>query len=151
LDAPIKYNVDVDPYGMIVANLSRPRPVKFIIADGMALPMTKRSIDMLVMFATFQHIPEPVGLLSRLSEFVADDGLICLMCEPIGHVHRDTMPAEYLGELRKGVNEQSFALWEYQQMFDGAQLQVVAAQIDVGSAKFALRPKRHRGDQTPQG
>ena len=64
------------------------------------------------------------------------------MCEPTGHVHRDTLPEEYLGEIRKGVNEQSFALCEYQQMFDAANLDVVAAQIDVGSAKFALRPRK---------
>jgi hypothetical protein len=49
---------------------------------------------------------------------------------------------DYLQEIRKGVNEQSFELWEYQQMFEAAKLDVVAAQIDVGSIKFALRPRR---------
>jgi SAM-dependent methyltransferase len=142
LDAPQRYNVDVDPFGMIVGNLireGRNSTVKFIIADGMALPMRPKSIDMLMMFATFHHFPDPIGLLSGLSEFVRDDGLICLMCEPIGHVHADTLPEEYLREIRKGVNEQSFELWEYHQMFDAAGLHVVSAQIDVGSAKFALR------------
>lgn len=144
-DAPRKFNVDIDPYGMIIGNMVRQdsgSSVEFIVADGMALPMASKSVDMLVMFATFHHFPDPIGLLSRLSEFVADDGLICLMCEPIGHVHRDTLPEEYLGEIRKGVNEQSFALWEYKQMFDKADLRVAAAQIDVGSAKIALRPRR---------
>lgn len=144
-DAPQKYNVDIDPFGMIIGNLVREggdSSVKFIVADGMALPMPPRSVDMLVMFATYHHFPDPIGLLSRLSDFVTDDGLLCLMCEPIGHVHRDTLPEEYLGEIRKGVNEQSFALWEYQQMFDASKLDVVAAQIDVGSAKFALRPRK---------
>ncbi len=144
-DAPHKYNVDVDAYGMIVGKLMREGSdsgVTFIVADGMALPMLPRSIDMIVLFATFHHFPDPIGLLSRLREFVADDGLICLMCEPIGHVHADSIPGEYLEEIRKGVNEQSFQLWEYEQMFDAAGLDIVAAQIDIGSAKFALRPQR---------
>ena len=147
LDALQKYNVDVDPFGMIVGNLVREggnSTVKFIIADGMALPMRPKSIDMLVMFATFHHFPDPIGLLSGLSDFVHGDGLICLMCEPIGHVHGDTLPEEYIREIRKGVNEQSFELWEYQQIFDAAGLHVVTAQIDVGSAKFALRCKAAR-------
>jgi hypothetical protein len=145
VDAPSKRNVDIDPYGMIMGNLVREggdSTVEFVVADGMALPVRARSIDMLVLFATFHHFPDPIGLLKRLSDFVADDGLICLLCEPIGHVHRDTLPDEYLKEIRRGVNEQSFELWEYQQMFTAANLDTVVAQIDVGSAKFALRPRR---------
>lgn len=144
-DAPFKYNIDFDAYGMIVGNLARAdrdSTVTFIVADGMDLPMRPRSIDMIVLFATFHHFPDPIGLLSRLSDFVADDGLICLMCEPIGHMHPDTVTQEFLDEIRRGVNEQSFDLWEYQQMFDAAKLDVVAAQIDIGSAKIALRPRR---------
>jgi len=145
VDAQHKHNIDIDPYGMIIGNLIRgggDSTVRFVVADGMSLPMRPRSIDMLVLFATFHHFPDPIGLLSRLSDFVADDGLICLLCEPIGHVHCDTLPDEYLTEIRRGVNEQSFQLWEYQQMFTAANLDTIAAQIDVGSAKFALRPRR---------
>ena len=112
--APKRVNVDIDPFGMLVGNLLREGEgtgVGFVIADGMALPMRPKSIEMLVMFATFHHFPDPVGLLARLSEFVADDGLICLMCEPLGHVRADNLPDEYLEEIRKGVNEQSFELW----------------------------------------
>lgn len=143
--APHKLNIDIDPYGMIIGNLTREGSesnVRFVVADGMALPMRPRSIDMLVLFATFHHFADPIQLLSRLSDFVADDGLICLLCEPIGHMHIETLSAEYLQEIRRGVNEQSFQLWEYQQMFSGANLDTIAAQIDVGSAKFALRPRR---------
>jgi len=140
-----RFNVDIDPFGMIVGSLLREGEgagVRFVIADGMALPMAPRSIDMLVMFATFHHFPDPVGLLTRLSDFVTEEGLICLMCEPMGHVRADSIPEDYLQEIRKGVNEQSFQLWEYQQMFDAARLDIVAAQIDIGSVKFALRPQR---------
>ena len=141
-DAPHKYNFDIDAYGMIVGKLIREGSgIEFIVADGMALPMPPRSIDMIVLFATFHHFPDPIGLLKHLRDFVTDDGLICLMCEPLGHVHLDTIDKGYLEELRRGVNEQSFELWEYQQMFDAAGLDVVAVQIDVGSIKLALRPR----------
>lgn len=145
VEAAHRFNVDVDPFGMIIGKLRHgPADSKlhYVVADGMALPFPPRSIDMLMMFATFHHFPDPIGLLSRLADFVTDDGLICVMCEPTGHPHADTVEAEYVAELRRGVNEQSFALWEYQQMFDAAGLDVVAAQIDVGSAKVALRPRR---------
>ncbi len=145
LAAPRKYNIDIDPHGMIVGNLGRQgnvRDISYIVADGMNLPMRVRSIDMLVMFATFHHFPAPIALLSQLSEFVADDGLICLMCEPLGHVRHDSMPDDFRAEIARGVNEQSFALWEYKQMFDAANLDVVTAQIDMGSVKVALRPRR---------
>ncbi len=145
VEAPERINVDVDPFGMIMGKLrhgSSQPTLHYVIADGMALPFAPRSIDLLMMFATFHHFPDPIGLLARLAEFVADDGLICLMSEPIGHPHADYVDAGYVAELRRGVNEQSFALWEYQQMFDAAGLDVVAAQIDIGSAKIALRPRR---------
>lgn len=91
------------------------------------------------MFATFHHFPDPVGLLKSLSKYISESGLICLMCEPLGHVHRATMPKEFEEELLKGVNEQSFELWEYQQMFEQAGLEVVECQVDLGSLKVALR------------
>lgn len=145
MQAPYRFNVDVDPFGMIVGKLMHgpnDSELNYVVADGMALPFPPRSIDILMMFATFHHFPDPVGLLSRLKDFVADDGLICLLCEPLGHPHADTVEVEYVAELRRGVNEQSFTLWEYKQMFDAVALDVVTAQIDVGSAKFALRPRR---------
>ncbi len=46
----------------------------------------------------------------------------------------DHSPVEFDLEIGK--------LWEYQQMFTAANLDTIAAQIDVGSAKFALRPRR---------
>jgi len=49
------------------------------------------------------------------------------------------MPKEFEEELLKGVNEQSFELWEYQQMFEQAGLEVVECQVDLGSLKVALR------------
>jgi len=137
-------NFDVDAYGMIIgkhiSNIHG-RDVDYVIADGMNLPLKFDWADVIVMFATFHHFPEPVELLKGLSKHISRDRLICLMCEPLGHVHRDTMPGEFKEELLKGVNEQSFELWEYRQMFDQAGLEVVDCQVDSGSLKVALRRK----------
>ena len=135
-------NFDVDAYGMIIgnhiSNVHR-RRVDYVIADGMNLPLKFDWADVIVMFATFHHFPDPVGLLKSLSKYISENGLICLMWEPLGHVHRATMPKEFEEELLKGVNEQSFELWEYQQMFEQAGLEVVECQVDLGSLKVALR------------
>lgn len=147
LSAAEKINVDIDAYGMLVGNMIRNTPgrnITFLVADGMNLPLQPNWADMIVMFATFHHFPDPIGLLKHLAEFLAPEGLICLMSEPIGHVHKDTQPADYLRELLKGVNEQSFALWEYAQMFKSAGLEVADCRIDVGSLKIALRRPRPR-------
>jgi SAM-dependent methyltransferase len=142
VQAAEKINVDIDPYGMILGSLRRQnieRQVRFVVADGMNLPFRARSVDVIAMFATFHHFPDPTGLLRHLAQFVVDDGLICLMCEPIGHVHRDTQSESFVGELLRGVNEQSFELWEYAQMFSAAGLEIADCRLDVGSLKVALR------------
>lgn len=145
IDAARRINFDVDPYGMIIGSLISRKSnsgVQYVVADGMDLPLQPGWADVIVMFATFHHFPDPIGLLRHLATLVSTDGLICLMCEPIGHVHRTTMPIEFEQEILKGVNEQSFELWEYAQMFASADLEVVDCQIDIGSIKVALRPMR---------
>jgi len=143
IKASVRINIDVDPYGMIIGHTLRKGKqgdIVYIVADGMNLPLERGSADIICMFATFHHFPDPTGLLKYLAQFVAPDGLIALLCEPIGHVHRDSLPTEFLNEIEKGVNEQSFEFWEYAQMFEAAGLEVAACQIDVGSLKVALRP-----------
>jgi SAM-dependent methyltransferase len=137
-------NVDIDPFGMIIGNIRDTKSstgVTYLVSDAMNLPFADRSIDVFAMFATFHHFPDPVGLLRHLSKKLTHGGLIALLCEPIGHVWRSAIPDVYRDELLKGVNEQSFALWEYAQMFDAAGLYVVEAQVDLGSLKVALKTK----------
>lgn len=127
---------------MIVGNMLRRGTndnLVYIVSDGMNLPLERGWADIICMFATFHHFPDPIGLLKHLAQCVAPDGLIALLCEPIGHVHRDSLPVEFLHEIQKGVNEQSFEFWEYAQMFESAGLEVLACQVDVGSLKVALR------------
>jgi len=139
-----RFNIDIDPYGMAVGhNLIQPRNtgVQFIVADGYQLPFAKHSLDMIALFATFHHFPDPIGLLRQLKQHLRRGGLLCLMCEPIGHVDRHNMDSGYREELLKGVNEQSFMLWEYSWMIDQAGYEVVDAQVDIGSLKIAIKPR----------
>ena len=144
-DAAEKINIDIDTYGMLLGKLVRRNSdsnVTYVVADGMNLPLQPQWADMIMLFAAFHHFPDPLGFLRHLAKFLTKDGLLCLMCEPIGHVHRDTQPEGFRNELINGVNEQSFELWEYAQMFDGAGLEVIDCQVDVGSLKVALRRKQ---------
>jgi SAM-dependent methyltransferase len=135
-----KFNVDVDVFGLIFGTLRNVHPsVQSVAADGMNLPFPTGSLDVIVTFATFHHFPDPIGLLKHLRTKLSPGGLICLLCEPVGQVYRDGAPREFIEELKRDVYEQSFALWEYAEMFRQANLEIADVRVDVGSLKVALR------------
>ncbi len=134
-------NLDVDLHGLMARNIVKNDNVVSIVANGMDIPFQDRAIDAIVMFATFHHFPDPVLLLRRLGGKVKSGGLICLMCEPIGHVTAAHNYTAYVEELEKGVNEQSFEIWEYVAMIKAAGLVIVDAVFDRGAAMIAARPK----------
>lgn len=138
-----RFCVDIDPYGVAVGHhLIQPRNagVQFVVADGLQLPFGRRSLDLVALFASFHHFPDPIALLRHLRSLLRPSGLVCLLCEPVGHVERSTLDPTFRHELEKGVNEQSFALWEYAWMAKQAGYRVVEAQVDLGSLKLALQP-----------
>jgi SAM-dependent methyltransferase len=138
-----KFNVDVDIFGLIFGTLRNVhQSVQSVAADGMKLPFPDGAIDVIVTFATFHHFPDPIGLLKHLRTKLSPTGLICLLCEPVGQVYRDGAPREFIEELKRGVYEQSFALWEYAEMFRQADLEIADVRVDVGSLKVALRVGR---------
>src|SRR5262245_56080996 len=135
-----KFNVDVDIFGLFFGSLRRPYGgVTSVAADGMNLPFADGYLDAIVLFATFHHFADPIGLLKHLKTKLAPGGIIFLLCEPVGHVYRDTAPRDFIEELKRGVNEQSFALWEYDEMFRRAGLDLARIHVDAGSLKAALR------------
>lgn len=134
-------NLDVDLHGLMARNIVKNDNIVSIVANGMDIPFQDRAIDAIVMFATFHHFPDPVLLLRRLGGKVKSGGLICLMCEPIGHVTAAHNYTAYVEELEKGVNEQSFEIWEYVAMIKAAGLVIVDAVFDRGAAMIAARPK----------
>ena len=135
-----RWNLDVDAHGLMARNIVGSDQIKSVVADGSDLPFADGYLDVIVMFATFHHFPEPVGLLRHLAKKVNRDGLVCLMCEPIGHVTVNHDYPDYIHELEMGVNEQSFEVWEYIAMLEAAGMQIVDAKFDRGSAKIAARP-----------
>ncbi|WP_278069808.1 class I SAM-dependent methyltransferase [Brevundimonas sanguinis] len=146
LDYINRINFDVDPYGLMIGKYANANhvtvggsyPVDFVLADGLNLPIKDGWADVICVFSAFHHFPDPVELLRHFETKLSENGLILLMCEPVGHVHRNGIDDGYLAELCKGVNEQSFALWEYDQIFEKSHLKVYRSQQDAGSLKVAL-------------
>lgn len=146
LDFTNRINFDVDPYGLMIGKHANANhvavggsyPVDFVLADGLNLPINDGWADVICVFSAFHHFPDPTELLRHFETKLSENGLILLMCEPVGHVHRSGIDDGYLAELRKGVNEQSFALWEYDQIFEKSHLAVYRSQLDSGSLKVAL-------------
>lgn len=73
------------------------------------------------------------------------DGRLFLLCEPIGHVFRESVWDGYLRELQLGAYEQSFLEWEYAQLLEEGGFTVIDGMLDVGSAKIiaVTRPVGH--------
>jgi SAM-dependent methyltransferase len=109
----------------------------FMSCDGAQLPFADASLDGIVLFAAFHHFDDPRALLAELRRVIVDEGFIYIAndcCAP------DPSGADYLAELRRGINEQMFTLPEYQQLFAGAGLEVVRARVDVHDLKvFAAK------------
>jgi SAM-dependent methyltransferase len=141
-----RYNLDIDPLSLISHTLllkpGAPQAAAFanIMGNAMALPFADGSLDAIVMFATFHHFPDPQRLLAHLRTKIRPDGIVALLCEPMGHIFADDIPEDFLHELKLGAYEQSFELWEYACFFREAGFSVVDAVVDHGSVKVALRP-----------
>jgi hypothetical protein len=132
-------NVDVDFHGLMARNIVKMDRIFSVVGDGMNIPIRERSVDAIVLFATFHHFPDPVQLLSRLKRKLRPGGLICLMCEPIGHVASHHNYTAYVEELEKGVYEQSFEIWEYEAFIKSAGLTIAEAVFDRGAAMIAAK------------
>ena len=142
LPGATRYNLDIDPFGLAFGTAQRRfgggEPVIDLLGDGTRLPFADRTLDAIVMFATLHHFPNPVALLQHLRSKLAPGGLICVLCEPMGQVTRDSLPSDFRDELLGGICEQAFLAWEYRQFFRGAGLKIAHAMIDIGSLKVAL-------------
>ncbi len=140
------YNLDIDPFGLVFGTVQRRfgggHAIQDVLGDGMRLPFADGSLDAVVMFATLHHFPDPAGLLRHLRSKLAPGGVICVLCEPVGHVSHDTLPPPFRDELLGGICEQAFEPWEWRLLFDQAGLQVARVQHDRGSLKVMLEPAR---------
>jgi SAM-dependent methyltransferase len=123
--------------GAVLYGAESSRRLQFLCCDALAPPFVASSFDAVVMFSTLHHFPEPEVLLRKCRELVTDDGLIAVMCEPVG----DTLEhPTTVRDLLAGINEQVFSIEEYLALFDRAGLAVESGQLDGGSLKLFLRP-----------
>lgn len=140
------HNVDVDLLGLQIGclvqdrmELEQPgRRVRQLCADADELPYADGYFDAIVMFASLHHFPDPARTLAHVATKLRAGGFIGLFCEPVGHVHPGAVDADYLRELQRGVNEQSFLMREWADIVRAARLRVSEAIVQGGSLKARL-------------
>jgi len=135
------YNVDVDVHGLQIGFLATQHSgveMKFLCADANALPFVDRFFDCIVIFSSLHHFPNLPLTLRSLAQKVQPNGFISVLCEPSGHYFGDNIPPDLHAELLQGVNEQTFSLSEYADIFRQAGLEVEEAIVDAGSVKAFL-------------
>ncbi|HEY9606193.1 MAG TPA: methyltransferase domain-containing protein [Allocoleopsis sp.] len=139
------YNVDVDVHGLQIGFLAIQHSdveMKFVCADANTLPFIDRFFDCIVIFSSLHHFPNLPLTLRSLAQKIQPDGFISLLCEPSGHYFGDNIPPDLHAELLQGVNEQTFSLSEYADIFRQAGLEAEEVIVDAGSVKaFLTLPK----------
>jgi SAM-dependent methyltransferase len=138
------HNIDVDLVGLQICALRQRRAgraMTILCADAENLPYQAGFFDAIVIFASLHHFPNPAKLLDTLRNRLKPTGFIAVMCEPVGHIWPGAVMPEFLAELKRGVNEQSFTAEEYAWMFRAAELATAEAIIDKNSLKARLVPK----------
>jgi ubiquinone/menaquinone biosynthesis C-methylase UbiE len=135
------YSIDIDAQTLQVGHLLRERGYShahFVCADGNDLPFADGSFDGVVMFAALHHFPRPAAVLRGLRRLLRPGGFVATMCEPIGHYLNGVVDERFVRELEQGINEQTFSIQEYRQIFEQAGLHAARVVADVGSFKAIL-------------
>ena len=109
----------------------------FLCADATSLPFEDCTFDVVTMFATLHHFAAPEALLAECRRVLADDGVVAVLCEPVG----STLEASVtIRDLEKGINEQVFTVAEYDRIFAAAGLEPVGGNVIGSSLRAFLRP-----------
>jgi SAM-dependent methyltransferase len=136
------YDMDIDVQNLQLGHLlqkTRRNGVQYVCADASDFPFAPKSFDVIAMFSTFHHFADPIHVLRGMKQLLKDDGLLALLCEPVGHYLDASDHKEYVRELELGVNEQSFSLEEYQFIFKEAGVEPCRTLVDGDSFKAFLR------------
>jgi ubiquinone/menaquinone biosynthesis C-methylase UbiE len=110
--------------------------VAFLCADATQLPFADETFDIVAMFATLHHFPEPEVLLRECRRLLRPGGVVAVLCEPVG---ASIETPDALRDLEKGINEQMFTVAEYEAIFAAAGLAPVAGNQVAGSLRALLR------------
>jgi len=135
------YNVDIDVHAMQMGYLidrESDGSIRFYAANANALPFPDGFFDVILIFSSLHHMPDPRVSLRHYGRKLKADGLMGVLCEPVGHYLGDDIDPELLQELQKGLNEQTFSLEEWASIFQGAGLYEREVIVDRGSLKAFL-------------
>ena len=98
------------------------------------LQLRQELLDLILIARALHHFENPVLQLKLCRERISRNGMIAVVCEPVGPVYDpDTVKL-----LQAGVNEQLFSTEEYLTMFQQAGLRVVQSRLDWGFSFKAI-------------
>jgi len=136
-------NIDVDVPGMqmgLLANRHHGGSITFLVGNANTLPFPEATFDSILVFSSLHHFPDPRASLRHFARILKPGGVIGVLCEPIGHYYGAEIEPSLLGELQKGINEQTFSLEEWAAIFRASGLREDSVTIDRGSLKAFLIP-----------
>lgn len=107
----------------------------FITGEGTKLPFQDATFDSVMLYSSFHHFADPVGLLEEAKRITNADGFIFLGCDNCVPSPKDLV---YKDELNRGINEQMWPLSEMARFFRKANLKVARARVDFHSLKVVL-------------
>jgi hypothetical protein len=84
-------------------------------------------------------------VLLPLRRLLRPGGFLAVLCEPVGRYTGGRVDEDFRRELERGINEQIFTAREYDSFFRCAGLEADWVEIDRGSLKAILRPRRPWG------
>ena len=111
----------------------------YACADAMHLPFADGTFSGACLFAALHHFAEPDALLAALRRKIHPAGFVAVLCEPIGTSLEHEAAVR---DLLKGINEQTFTLEEWCQIFRRAGFAVERGTVEGGSLKAFLAPIR---------
>jgi SAM-dependent methyltransferase len=109
--------------------------IRFSVFDATNPPIEIGKFDLVVMFSALHHMNEPAKFLVNIKRILTDDGIIAVMCEPVGASLGDE---GFIRDFKNGINEQLFEYDEYLELFKISGLQIREIQIDGVSLKAIL-------------
>lgn len=136
-------NVDISAVllelGMIEHGARYPGELLYACADAMDLPFADGTFSGACLFAALHHFAEPDALLVALKRKIRPFGFVAVLCEPLGS---NLSHEGAVRDLLKGINEQTFTLEEWCQIFRRAGFEVEHGTVEGGSLKAFLTPIR---------
>ena len=70
--------LDIDVPGLEKAKRRFGEHVRFILAQGSAIPLTPKSVDIVVFNHIYEHVPDPDAVMTEIRRVLKDEGVVYL-------------------------------------------------------------------------